>query len=202
MNTRWCSISIAVIGIACAGMACYLAAAPQKELTKKEAQQFADQLMAAWFAKQPPEVAAAWQREDAAGKAAEQASSQTGAVQAGASGGQPLNFSGRDQEIWQREFDREVAYGNQIFHDDKLLGSTNGVPCAMCHPNAANTHPETYPKFQVQLKRVVLLRDMINWCLQNPVRAAQLDPNDPRMRALEAYIWSQRRGVAIDPGKH
>ena len=23
----------------------------------------------------------------------------------------------------------------------------------MCHPDAANTHPETYPKYQVQLQR-------------------------------------------------
>jgi len=30
----------------------------------------------------------------------------------------------------------------------------------MCHPDAANTHPETYPKYQVQLQRVALLRDM------------------------------------------
>jgi thiosulfate dehydrogenase len=32
----------------------------------------------------------------------------------------------------------------------------------MWRPNAANNHPETYPKFQVQLRRVALLRDMIN----------------------------------------
>jgi hypothetical protein len=32
----------------------------------------------------------------------------------------------------------------------------------MRRPNAANTHPETYPKFQVQLRRVALMREMIN----------------------------------------
>jgi len=40
----------------------------------------------------------------------------------------------------------------------------------MCHPDGANTHPETYPKFQTQLQRVALLRDMINWCIENPVK--------------------------------
>ena len=38
----------------------------------------------------------------------------------------------------------------------------------MGHPDASNAHLETYPKFQVQLGHVALLRDMINWCIENP----------------------------------
>ncbi|NLY99705.1 MAG: hypothetical protein GXY25_04135 [Pirellulaceae bacterium] len=72
----------------------------------------------------------------------------------------------------------------------------------MCHPHAANTHPETYPKYQTQLGRVALLRDMIDWCIENPVRGEHLDPNGAKMRALEAYIQSQRKGVALNYGKH
>jgi thiosulfate dehydrogenase len=49
---------------------------------------------------------------------------------------------------------------------------------------------------------VSLLRDMINWCLIHPVRADPMDPDDPRMRALEAYIISQRVGVPMQYGKH
>ena len=29
-----------------------------------------------------------------------------------------------------------------------------------------------------------------------------MDPNDPRLRALEAYILAQRKGVPLDYGKH
>ena len=72
----------------------------------------------------------------------------------------------------------------------------------MCHPNAANTHPETYPKFQVQLGRVALLRDMINWCIENPVKGKPLADDDRKLRALEAYILAQRRGTPLDFGKH
>ena len=72
----------------------------------------------------------------------------------------------------------------------------------MCHPDASNTHPETYPKYQVQLQRVALLRDMINWCIENPVKGKIMDPNDVRLRALEAYILEQRKGVALAYGKH
>ena len=43
---------------------------------------------------------------------------------------------------------------------------------------------------------------MINWCLENPSRAPRLDDDDPKLRAIEAYILYQRRGATIQPGKH
>ncbi|NIO08502.1 MAG: hypothetical protein GTO40_11055 [Deltaproteobacteria bacterium] len=76
------------------------------------------------------------------------------------------------------------------------------VSCDMCHPDGANTHPETYPKFQVQMGRVVLLRDMINWCIEQAVRGEPFEADDPRMRALEAYILAQRKGISLNYGKH
>ena len=112
------------------------------------------------------------------------------------------NFTERDLLVWARETDKFVAEGSRTFHDADALGSTVAVSCDMCHPNAANTHPETYPKFQAQLGRVVLLRDMINWCVENPVRGAKLDPDGPKMRALEAYILAQRKGTPMNYGKH
>ena len=81
-------------------------------------------------------------------------------------------------------------------------GGTVGVSCDMCHPHASNTHPETYPKYQIQLQRVALLRDMINWCIQQATKGKPLDDDDPRLRAMEAYILAQRKGKAIEPGKH
>jgi cytochrome c len=72
----------------------------------------------------------------------------------------------------------------------------------MCHPDGSNTHPETYPKYQAQIKKVSLLRDMINWCIENPLKGKPLAEGDPTLRAVEAYILSTRKGVAIEPGKH
>lgn len=111
-------------------------------------------------------------------------------------------FTERDQQIWKDSTDRLVAEGKRIFHDAKALGGTNAISCDMCHPDASNTHPETYPKFQVQLGRVALLRDMINWCIENPVRGKPFADDDPRLKALEAYILAQRKGVVLDYGKH
>lgn len=114
-----------------------------------------------------------------------------------ASFGEPTQ---REQAIWKAELDKLVAEGDRLFHSDEL--GTNGVACAMCHPHAANTHPETYPKFQTQLKKVVLLRDMVNWCILNPLEGPELAANDPRMLALEAYILTRRAGKPLEAGKH
>lgn len=111
-------------------------------------------------------------------------------------------FSERDERIWQAATDKFVAEGSRIFHSSDALGGTIAVSCDMCHPDGANTHPETYPKYQVQFQRVALLRDMINWCIENPVRGRPLPDDDPRLKALEAYILAQRKGVPIDYGKH
>jgi thiosulfate dehydrogenase len=109
-------------------------------------------------------------------------------------------FSKEDLERWQNEYMSVVKKGRELWVSPDL--GTNGVACAQCHPNAANTHPETYPKFQQQLGRVISLRDMINWCLQNPLEGETLKLDDPRMIAIEAYVAYERRGVKMDPGKH
>ena len=109
-------------------------------------------------------------------------------------------FTKEDQERWQGEFMTVVKAGRELWTSPTL--GTNGVACAQCHPNAANTHPETYPKFQQQIGKVVGLRDMINWCLQHPLEGKAIDVNDAKMVALEAYVTYERRGVALDPGKH
>jgi thiosulfate dehydrogenase len=112
------------------------------------------------------------------------------------------NYDARDELVWKSETEKFVAEGNAIFHDAKKLGGTVAISCDMCHPNAANTHPETYPKYQVQLQRVALLRDMINWCIENPVKGKALPDDSRQMRALEAYILAQRKGHALEFGKH
>lgn len=103
---------------------------------------------------------------------------------------------------WARETEKMVVEGSRIFHSASELGSAVAVSCDMCHPDAANTHPETYPKFQAQLGRAALLRDMINWCVEHPVRGKRFEADDPKMRALEAYILAQRKGTPLNYGKH
>jgi len=109
-------------------------------------------------------------------------------------------FNQEDLERWDNEFMSVVMEGEKLFHSPSL--GNNKVSCDQCHPNAANTHPETYPKFQQQLGRVVSLFEMVNWCLQNPLEGDPLAADDPEMVALLAYITYERRGVPLEPGKH
>ena len=109
-------------------------------------------------------------------------------------------FTKEDTDRWVEQFEQVAAEGRRLWTSPEI--GTNGVACAQCHPNAANTHPETYPKFQKQLGRVAQLWEMINWCLQNPLEGEVLAADDPRMIAMQAYVYKERRGVELAPGKH
>jgi len=109
-------------------------------------------------------------------------------------------FTEADLKKWNEAFTAVVKEGENLFHSSKL--GKNSVSCDMCHPNGSNAHPETYPKFQKQLGKVVGLRDMINWCIENPLEGKPLPADDPKMIALEAYMTYERRGIKLEPGKH
>ena len=109
-------------------------------------------------------------------------------------------FTKEDVARFTKEFMTVVNEGSRLFHSSTL--GKNKVSCDQCHPNAANTHPETYPKFQKQIGKVITLSEMVNWCLRNPLEGDPLAADDPRMVALLAYITYERRGVPLAPGKH
>ncbi len=179
------------------------------EMTDAKARAASAELMRQWRKKNPD---ARWDDRVAQAPSKPPARPQGGGAQA--QGGAPVGaqppaqtgvysqHSKRDQQIWAAETKKFVDQGDKIFHDANALGGTVAMSCDMCHPNAANTHPETYPKFQVQLGKVALLRDMINWCIEHPVKGKPMNDDDPRLRALEAYILAQRKGVALEYGKH
>jgi cytochrome c len=109
-------------------------------------------------------------------------------------------FSDADVARWMDQFEQVAQQGRKLWTSPEL--GTNGVACAQCHPNGANTHPETYPKFQKQMGRVVEIWEMINWCIRNPLQGEQLAADDPKMVAIQAYLAKERRGVPLNPGQH
>ena len=109
-------------------------------------------------------------------------------------------FTKADIERYQKEYLNVVTEGRALWLNGAL--GTNGVACAQCHPNAANTHPETYPKFQKQLGKVVQLFEMVNWCIRNPLEGKPLAADDPKMTAIISYITYERRGLKLAPGTH
>ena len=168
--------------------------------SREEGQAVADQMMASWRAKN---AGVDWEQDVRSRHLIADSHDNSDVLAEGQSASHSgARFTERDALVWKRETERFVVEGARVFHSGEELGSTIAVSCDMCHPDAANTHPETYPKYQVQIGKAVLLRDMINWCLQHPVRAQPMSEDDPRMRALEAYIYAQRTGKALAYGKH
>jgi len=154
--------------------------------------------MSEWLKKNPSST---WEAEERERHTLQPAADNIGLV--GQIEGQTYGrITAQDVSLWKIETERVATAGSRVFHNADELGGTAGVSCDMCHPHAANTHPETYPKFQAQMGRVALLRDMINWCIEHPVRGKPLASDDPRLRAMEAYILAQRKGKVLDYGKH
>jgi len=165
--------------------------------TRAEGQKISDALMAQWKASNPNNN---WVKDEVEAHQVVVPADNSKLVGTGQSSTYGT-VTPQDVQVWKNETYKTAVYGSSVFHSGDQLGSEIAVSCDMCHPRAANTHPESYPKFQPQLGRVALLRDMINWCIEHPVRGKVLAPDDPKMRALESYILAQRKGVALDYGK-
>ena len=166
--------------------------------TRENGEKIAKALMDQWKRTNPSAVE--WVAEERAKHTITEPANNSGLVGRG-QGAIYGQITAPDVATWREETLKMVVDGSSVFHSGERLGSTIAVSCDMCHPDAANTHPETYPKFQPQLGRVALLRDMINWCIEHPVRGQQLAADDERMRALEAYITAQRTGTKLDYGR-
>jgi cytochrome c len=165
--------------------------------TRAEGQKISDALMAQWKASNPNNN---WVKDEVEAHQVVVPADNSKLIGTGQSSTYGT-VTPQDVQIWKNETYKTAVYGSTVFHSGDQLGSEIAVSCDMCHPRAANTHPESYPKFQPQLGRVALLRDMINWCIEHPVRGKVLAADDPKMRALEAYILAQRKGAALDYGK-
>lgn len=97
-----------------------------------------------------------------------------------------------------RAFSEAVALGEKLWFD-RNLGS-NGMSCNHCHPDAAATHPETFPKFKSQLGVVASAQQFINWCVVIPLQGKAFDLGGKELTALEAYMAYQNRGQSLEPG--
>jgi thiosulfate dehydrogenase len=199
--------TLAVFGVACAVSAAMMSGCSSQDArapgdAPKDPRAIADVHLAQWKVKNP-DRANQWVEEEKTRHAIQPPADNSGLLKGDQGKGHPYgNYTELDVQKWARETEKLVVEGSRVFHSAERLGGTVGVSCDMCHPDASNTHPETYPKFQNQMGRVALLRDMINWCIEHPVRGKALAADDERMRALEAYILAQRKGVPMNYGKH
>jgi thiosulfate dehydrogenase len=100
----------------------------------------------------------------------------------------------------QQELLEVVNKGRDLWHGSNPSMSTTGLACGNCHPDAAASNPNTFPKWVPQLAAVAPMREMINWCIVHPQGGTALDVNGSDMVALEAYAAYLYRGQQIQPG--
>ena len=93
-----------------------------------------------------------------------------------------------------------VDRGRDLWHGSRADMSNNGLGCGNCHPDAAASNPQTFPKFIPAFNKVVPFREMVNWCIQNPQGGKALDVSGDDMTAMEAYAFNLYRGQSIEPG--
>ena len=93
-----------------------------------------------------------------------------------------------------------VKRGFDLWYGGRADMANNGLACANCHPDAAATNPQTFPKFLPMFNKVVTYRSMVNWCIEMPQGGKALDANSDDMTALEAYSFYLHRGVPIETG--
>jgi thiosulfate dehydrogenase len=93
-----------------------------------------------------------------------------------------------------------VKRGYDMWYGARADMSANGLACANCHPDAAATNPQTFPKYMPMFGKVVPYRDMVNWCIENPQVGKALDVNSADMTALEAYSFYLHNGSPIRTG--
>ena len=94
----------------------------------------------------------------------------------------------------------QVDHGRDLWHGALPSMTSNGLACGNCHPDAAASNPQTFPKFQANLGKVIPIRDMINWCIMVPQMGKALDIDGEDMIAMEAYSFYMHRGIKIEPG--
>jgi thiosulfate dehydrogenase len=93
-----------------------------------------------------------------------------------------------------------VKRGYDMWYGARADMANNGLACANCHPDAAATNPQTFPKFLPMFDRVVAYREMVNWCIENPQGGKAMDVASADMVALEAYSFYLHKTIPIETG--
>lgn len=77
--------------------------------------------------------------------------------------------------------DATIAKGKELFNDPALGGSPNQSSCGSCHPDGRGL---------TNAGEKANLADMINMCIQRPLKGQALDEASTEMKALQLYIKS------------
>ena len=109
-------------------------------------------------------------------------------------------FTKAELKVADDKLTQSAKRGYDMWYGARADMANNGLACANCHPDAAATNPQTFPKYMPQTDRVMAYREMVNWCIQNPQGGKEMASDSADMVALESYSYYLHRGVAIQTG--
>jgi len=109
-------------------------------------------------------------------------------------------FTAAELEAQNKARLKLVELGYNEWHGSNPSMSSNGLACGNCHPDGAASNPQTFPKWNSSMNKVVSWTAMANWCIQNPQAGKALNPDSEEMLALQAYAFAMHEGKPIQPG--
>jgi cytochrome c len=92
----------------------------------------------------------------------------------------PLVYAGGDAER-----------GKSLFNDPTLGGSTNARSCNTCHPGGSGIEKAGTKKY-TRFMGIAMstLEEVVNTCIEKPLKGKALDTNSQDMQDIVAYIKS------------
>jgi len=81
-----------------------------------------------------------------------------------------------------------IKYGEKMWKNKKLGGSTNSFACQMCHAEGNSLNFKPYPKYiGMAKKEMKTVEDMINFCIERPLKGKAISKTSKEMKGLVAY---------------
>jgi len=109
-------------------------------------------------------------------------------------------FTAEELEAQNKARLKLVEQGYNEWHGSNPTMAANGLACGNCHPDAAASNPQTFPKWNSSMNKVVSWPTMSNWCITNVQAGKALNPDGDSMLALQAYAFQMHNGRPIQPG--
>lgn len=93
--------------------------------------------------------------------------------------------------VFSSAFAADVSKGKALFNDDKLGGSTAGKSCNSCHADGKGLEAAADKKeFNLMGKKLAKLEDVVNMCIEKPMKGKAIDTKGADMANIVAYIKS------------
>ncbi len=85
----------------------------------------------------------------------------------------------------------DVERGKKLFNDPAFAGSTNDRSCNICHKNGKGLENAGNKKYTSFMRfKVKTLEDVVNLCIEKPLKGKPLDKDSQDMKDIVAYIKS------------